>query len=62
MTSKKLFVITAEDVQYLANKKLGRDLTYDELERVQKGLEFGLECWEDVVIFAIDELDSEVKK
>ena len=53
---KDIFAISVEDVQYLAKKKVGRELTIEELERVQKGVEFGLECWEGVVIAAIEEL------
>jgi len=51
-----IFVISVEDVQYVAKEKIGRELTSEELEQVKKGVEFGLECWEDVVIYAIDEL------
>jgi len=51
-----IFVISVEDVQYVAKEKIGRELTIEELERVKKGVEFGLECWEDVIIYAIDEL------
>ena len=53
---KSVFCISAEDVQYLAKKKIGRELTIEELGQVKKGVGFGLECWEDVVIDAIDEL------
>ena len=53
---KDIFVISDEDVQYLAKRKIGRELTIEELEQVKKGVEFGLECWEDVVITAIEEL------
>jgi hypothetical protein len=53
---RDIFVICVEDVQYLAKKKIGRELTIEELEQVKKGVEFGLECWEDVVLYAIDEL------
>jgi len=53
---KDIFVISVEDVQYVAKEKIGRELTIEELERVKKGVEFGLECWEDVIIYAIDEL------
>ena len=53
---KNIFAVSVEDVQYLAKKKVGRELTIEELERVQKGVEFGLECWEGVVIAAIEEL------
>jgi len=53
---KDIFVISVEDVQYVAKEKIGRELTIEELEQVKKGVEFGLECWEDVIIYAIDEL------
>lgn len=53
---KNLFTISSEDVQYVAKKKLCRKLTTDELYQVQRGIEFGLECWEEVVGYAIDEL------
>jgi len=53
---KDIFVISVEDVQYVAKEKIGRELTIEELEQVQKGVEFGLECWEEVIIYAIDEL------
>jgi hypothetical protein len=55
---KNIFVISAEDVQYLAKEKIGRKLTIEELEQVQKGVEFGLECWEEVVSTAIEELEN----
>lgn len=54
-----LFTICVEDVQSIAKGHFGRRLTEDELERVQKGIEFGLECWEEVVICAIEELESD---
>ena len=52
-----IFTIPVEDVQYLAKKKFGRELDIDELEQVKKGVEFGLECWEDVVKYAMDDLE-----
>jgi len=55
---ENIFAISVEDVQYLAKKKFGRELTIEELEQVQKGVEFGLECWEDVIITAIEELQN----
>jgi len=55
-----IFAIFVEDVQYLAKEKIGRELNYDELELVKKGVEFGLEtCWEEVVITAIEEITEE---
>lgn len=59
---KILFKVTTRDVQYLAKKKIGRKLTLEELEQIQKGVEFGLECWEDVVIYAIQEVAKEKMK
>ncbi|MCD6456678.1 MAG: hypothetical protein J7K81_07835 [Methanophagales archaeon] len=54
-----LFLLTDEDAQILAKERIGRELSYDELERVKKGLEFGLECWEEVMITAIEEVADE---
>ena len=51
-----LFSISEADVQHIALSRIGRKLSSDELERVQKGIEFGLECWECVVISSIEEL------
>lgn len=53
---RDIFVISVEDVQYVAKEKIGRELMIEELGQVKKGVEFGLECWEDVIIYAIDEL------
>ena len=50
-----IFRISVEDVQLLAKQKLGRELSVEELEQVQTGVEFGLECWEEVVLTAIEE-------
>lgn len=55
---RNIFVISVEDVQCLAKEKIGRKLTIEELECVQKGVEFGLECWEDVVLTAIEDLQD----
>jgi hypothetical protein len=54
-----IFQIGLDDVQYAARTIVGRELTIEELEQVQKGVEFGLECWEDVVIYAIEDLVPE---
>jgi hypothetical protein len=53
---KNTFTIPVEDIQCIAQKRIGRKLTTEELERVQQGVEFGLECWEEVVGYAINEL------
>lgn len=55
---KNFFMISTEDVQFVAKKRLGRKLAIEELEQIKKGVEFGLECWEDVVKYAIDELGT----
>ncbi len=54
---RNIFTIPVEDVQYLAKKKFGRKLNIYELEQVKKGVEFGLECWEDVVKYALSDLE-----
>ncbi len=54
-----IFQIGIDDVQYAARTKIGRELTIEELEQVRKGVEFGLECWEDVVIYAIEDIVAE---
>ncbi|RLC35614.1 hypothetical protein DRH29_06020 [candidate division Kazan bacterium] len=55
MRSKNIFVISKKDVQSIALKKFGEKLSVEELEQVKK-VEFGLECWEEVVIEAISEI------
>lgn len=39
---KPLFVITVADAQHWAEEKLGRRLTYEELQVVEDKLEWGL--------------------
>ena len=56
---KPLFVITVADAQHWAEEKLGRRLTYEELQVVKKGLEWGLCEGIDIVYEAIFE---ELKK
>ena len=56
---KRVFCISDEDVQSIALWKIGRKLTDDEMYSVQKGVEFGLECWEEVVIYAIRDITEE---
>ena len=55
---RPVFAINREDVQAVAKEIAGRELTEEELRRVKKGIEFGLECWEDVVRAAIKALGS----
>lgn len=55
---KDIFEIPIEDVQYIAKNKIGRKLTVEELKRIKSGVEFGLECWEDVVLTAIEDLQN----
>ena len=52
-----IFKIGVDDAQHIARKRIGRELTIEELERVKKSVEFGLELsWDVVVKTAIDEL------
>ena len=50
-----LFILTDADAQIMAKERIGRELTEDELYSVRKGLEWGLECWNEVMSVAIDE-------
>ncbi len=52
-----IFKIGVDDAQHIARKTIGRELTIEELERVRKGVEFGLELsWDVVLKTAIDEI------
>ena len=54
-----IFAISIEDVQNTAKSRHGRTLSIEELEKVQKGVEFGLELsWEEVLNTAVDELSE----
>lgn len=48
-----IFVIKLAEIQHLAKKEFGRYLDGNEIKAVQKKIQFGLECWEDVVLYAI---------
>jgi len=51
-----IFAITEDDVLEVARGKFGIDiLTDDQLRTVKKGVEFGLECWWEVVAAALGE-------
>ena len=55
-----IFKIGVDDAQHIARKRIGRELTIEELEKVQKGVEFGLELsWDEVVKTAIDEITED---
>jgi len=51
-----IFVIKSSEVQLLAQKKFGRYLDETELREVQKRMQFGLECWEEVVLYAMEDV------
>lgn len=52
-----IFRIGVDDAQNIARKRIGRELTIEELKQVRKGVEFGLELsWDVVVKTAIDEI------
>jgi len=55
--SEVVFILTMEDVIACA-KEMGipkKAITDDVFHRVKKGVEFGLECWSEVVKTALDE-------
>jgi hypothetical protein len=55
-----IFQIGVEDAQNIARQRIGRELSIEELERVRKGVEFGLELsWDVVLKTAIDEVALE---
>jgi hypothetical protein len=57
---KNIFAISVEETQHFAQEKIGRKLTCEELRRVKKGVEFGLELsWEVVLITAIREVHEQ---
>jgi len=52
-----VFILTVEDIIACA-KEMGipkKAITDDVIHRVKKGVEFGLECWSEVVKTALDE-------
>jgi hypothetical protein len=54
---KPVFVLTEADVTQVARQKFGVDeLTEEQMHQVKKGVEFGLECWEEVVTAALQEV------
>jgi hypothetical protein len=57
MPEDTIFILTREDVLLCAREmNLSEDLITDEvLASIKKGVEWGLECWSDVVKVAINE-------
>jgi hypothetical protein len=54
---KPVFVLTEADVLQVAGRKFGvSELTEEQMHQVKKGIEFGLECWEEVVTAALQEV------
>jgi len=51
-----IYVISVADVQFLAERVLDRQLDYDEMYSVKKGVEWGMDYWDEVVIAAIKNL------
>ncbi len=54
-----VFAIRVESVQTIAENMGRKPLNYDEMVSVRKGIEWGLDFWEDIVITAIDNLSTE---
>jgi hypothetical protein len=54
---KPVFVLTEADVLQVARQKFGvNELTEEQMQQIKKGIEFGLECWEEVVTAALQEV------
>ena len=54
-----LFVLTVEDAQIMAGDLIGRDLTGEEIRRVTKMVESGLDEWHEIMRIAIMEAVKE---
>jgi len=54
-----IFLLSVEDAQIMAEERYGRELDEEELEFVKKGVEWGLECWAEVMGYAMDGLEEE---
>jgi len=52
-THAVLYILTMEDAQYYIERHLGREPTRKELDEmessIRKGVESGLECWDEVM-------------
>jgi hypothetical protein len=55
-SAKDIFAIKLCEVQKLAKKRYGRYLNQSEIKDVEKRIQFGLECWEEVVLYAIEDV------
>ena len=53
-----IYAITVEDVQSIAKQKMGRLLDYTEIYSVKKGIEWGLDNWDEIIKVAIGNLPS----
>ncbi|MGC9027485.1 MAG: hypothetical protein ACP5JP_08125 [bacterium] len=60
-TDENIFAIKVSEVQHMAKNMLGRHLEEDELREVQDRIQWGLECWEDVVLEAINDVIAKSK-
>lgn len=57
-----LWILLEEDAQNVAEKEFKTKLNTEELLQVQKKLEFGLECWYDIMETAVEAVLEERKK
>jgi chemotaxis protein CheY-P-specific phosphatase CheC len=56
-----LFVLTKEDAQIIAREIMGRKLSLLEIQYVKRGLEYGLDDWNEVMRIAIKKAVEQVK-
>jgi len=57
-----IFVIKVSEIQYLAKQKFRRYLDENEIKEVQKRMQWGLECWEEVALYAIGDVIDKTKR
>ena len=55
LENRNLFTVSTEWVQFIANDRLKRRLSDDELRSVEKLLQWGFSDAEDIIQIAIDE-------
>ena len=54
-SNELVYAINVWDVQELARERIGRELTYEEMYDVKKGIEGGFFDWYEIVNIAIDD-------
>lgn len=62
MTSTPVFSISADEVQEIAQSRLRRQLSDDEMHFVRKNVSWGLIWWTEIVSCAVDNAVKEARE